>query len=88
MENKIEVCGKSVTLTKVEDTKFEGLHPNGIGAGYVKTGAAVNDVEVGNVFMVSSGMGVMRTSLVVGVNDDMTFNTENSVYKIEITDEK
>lgn len=79
-----DLIDKSIVLTKVEDTKFDGHHPNGINPGYVKTGkASVNLVE-GTPFLMLTENGYFRTSTIRKINDDMTFNTSNSVYKIEL----
>jgi len=84
----MEVIGKKVKLTKLKDTKFEGAHPYGIDEGYEKIGIAINELEVGQFFYVQKGMRQFRSSPVTKINDDGTFNTQNSLYKIEILSEE
>lgn len=81
MEN---IKGKTITVTKKTDCVFDGNHPNGIVEGYSKTGKALNDLTVGSSLVITynDGYGMFMTSTVMKINDDMTFETENSVYVI------
>lgn len=77
---------KKIKLTKLSDDTFEGNHPNGIYAGYVKTGYMKDLPKVGERFFVIGGM--FSTSIVTKeLNKNNIFKTTFSTYKIEY-DEK
>ena len=78
LENKL------VKLTKLEDTAFKGKHPMGINTGYEREGRSYDDIKVNESFAIITDRGYLKTSKVTKVNDDMTFNTLNSVYKVEV----
>lgn len=73
-------------LTKIQDTKFDGNHPNGINEGSKKEGTAVGPIVVDDVFYIFNGMtGFRRTSTVVSIEpvtnkNEVVFNTLNSKY--------
>ena len=80
------ITGKQVKLTKLEDTKFDGNHPNKMFVGIERTGIQTDELVIGRPFIIYGtklGNGFC-TSHVTKINDDNTFNTENSLYKIEI----
>ncbi len=77
---------KTVKLTKLDDTKFNGQHPNGINTGSVRTGKA-GRLQVDLVFYMLTDRGLFHTSTVTKINNDMTFNTLNSVYKVEVLED-
>lgn len=70
---------KTVRLTKLKDLRFEGDHSNGIHEGFVCDGILYAAPEVDCICVV----GGCHTSLVTKVIDRNTFETENSLYKIE-----
>ena len=76
---------KRVRLTKTSAIKFGDEHPNGINPGYVKEGYAISDLEIGDSFIVACNYKLFYTSTVQKIDEQaMTFETENSVYKLEI----
>jgi uncharacterized protein DUF1653 len=79
----IKTKEKRIKVTKLTDTRFSGKHPKGINTGYVREGIAFNDVEKDDCLVVEG----FRTSTIIKVNEDNTFNTLNSVYKVEFLDE-
>lgn len=80
---------KRVKLTKIGAIQFGENHPNGINTGYVKDGVACNDLEVGSFLMVACNYKMFYTSTIIKIDEEkMTFETENSIYKIELIDEK
>ena len=84
----MEIIGKKVKVTKLKN-ELEGEHPNGVNEGYEKTGIALNELIVGECFYVQKGMrGYFRSSIVTKINDDGTFNTQNSIYKLEMLEEE
>jgi hypothetical protein len=83
----INLENKKVRLTKVDDTKFNGQHPNGINTGSERVGMAFGNLEVDNAFYMATERGMFHTSRVTKINDDMTFNTLNSVYKVEVLED-
>jgi len=77
---------KMVKLTKVDDTAFNGQHPNGINTGAERIGKA-GRLAVDIAFYMLTERGLFHTSTVTKINDDMTFNTLNSVYKVEVLED-
>jgi len=73
---------KRIRLTKISDDEFQGNHPNGINAGYIKEGFFTDRPEIGECFYVDN----FRTSRVTYIIDDETFQTENSTYRLEYLD--
>lgn len=69
-----------IRLTKIKDLRFNGNHPNDINEGYVKEGEMLKPLTIGKRFYV--GMW-FSTSPVVKTNNDNTFETENSLYRID-----
>lgn len=69
-----------IRLTKIKDLRFDGNHPNNINEGYVKEGEMLKPLTIGERFYV--GMW-FSTSPVVKTNNDNTFETENSLYRID-----
>jgi len=67
-------------LTKLKDNKFEGRHPNDIFEGYIKEGLLMLQPEIGKVCQIQN----FRTSTITKINDDLTFETLNSTYKLEL----
>lgn len=79
---------KRVRLTKISAIQFGENHPNGINAGYVKEGVGITDLEVGSFLMVACNYKMFYTSTITKIDEEkMTFDTENSVYKIEILED-
>lgn len=68
-----------IELTKIKESD-NPRHPNNIEEGFVISGEMIDAPKVGNAFWVGHGW---RTSLVVKVIDDTTFETMNSVYRIK-----
>jgi len=83
----IKVTGMKVKLHKLEDVAFDGKHPNGINPGHEQIGKAMWEVVEGEGFSIQTYRGMFRTSRVTKVNDDNTFNTLNSVYKLELCED-
>ena len=85
--NKYE--NKAVRLTKIDDTAFDGQHPNGINVGYIKEGEV--NFEMTNehqcFFIHPTPDRFFHTSEVKKIeaqeDHDLAY-TVNSVYKIEI----
>jgi hypothetical protein len=82
-----------IRLTKVNDTRFDGKHPNGINIGYVKEGYI--NLEKSNehqCFLIIKDGRFFNTSQVLILEekeDHELAYTVNSVYKVEkITEEK
>lgn len=71
--------GFIVTIVKLSDDKFDGMHPNGIDEGYVKSGKAFKMPTVGERFFIGYNWA---TSEVTEIVDEVTFKTLNSTYKI------
>jgi hypothetical protein len=87
MEEKIKARPKiimptkrTVFIKKLEDTQFDGNHPNGINVGYERKGTFVAEPKIGERFCLLTGRGVFGTSNVTKIVDSNTFHTENSVY--------
>lgn len=76
--------GDSVILTKITDDKFNGEHPNGIIAGYTRSGILQHDIEVGMAVLVIGPARYLCTSDVTEIIDDNTFKTRNSTYNIDL----
>ena len=74
--------GDFVYLKKIEDTRFNGNHPNGIDVGYDRFGILSTDIEVGKKVHVENASRYLTTSFVTEIIDDNTFRTENSIYFI------
>jgi hypothetical protein len=70
---------RNARITKLEDTKFNGKHPNKINVGYVKEGILWQAPIVGQ----SCCVGSICTSVVTELINEGSFRTENSVYQIE-----
>ena len=72
---------KLTKLSEAPDPEF----PNNIPTGEVRIGLTMNPPEEGVPFGVIHSMSkYFRTSPVVKVNDDGTFETVNSIYKLEL----
>lgn len=73
--------GSVVKLTKIEDTKFNGVHPNRINVGVSYTGKLMIEPTLGcGVFIYND---TFHTSNITEIIDKNTFKTLNSIYKIE-----
>ncbi len=83
--------GKYIKLTKLEDLKFEGFHPNGVNVGNTTIqGICIDEPKIGESLFLHSGLGYSQcwTSKVVSFDkDEMLLTTKNSIYKIEIHEE-
>lgn len=71
---------KKIRVIKLSDNRFNGLHPNGIHAGYIKSGEELAPPTIGEPYWVGIGW---RTSPVTKIINSRIFETENSTYKIE-----
>lgn len=74
-------------VSKLEDTRFEGKHPNGINVGYTSTG--ILELELSNnhqcLFLIEGGH-YFHTSQVHRIEEFEGYDlvhTSNSVYKVE-----
>lgn len=83
--------GKYIKLTKLEDLKFDGNHPNGINVGNTNIqGICADEPKVGEPLIMQAGIiyGTCWTSPVKSFDkESMTLTTENSIYKVEIHEE-
>ena len=70
----------NITIVKLTDDEFDGYHPNGIYAGYVKTGICTNPPTIGDRFYIGYSFS---TSPVTELIDNLTFKTLYSTYKIK-----
>ena len=79
--------GVTIRLTKVNDTKFEGEHPNGINVGYIKEGTIhVDKSNEHQCFLLIEGDRFFNTSHVIALNEYEGYDlatTLNSVYRVE-----
>lgn len=78
---------RKIKLTKLSDDEFEGNHPNGIYAGYTKTGYIKDLPKVGERFYIS-GADFSTSIVVKELNENNVFETLYSTYKIEYLNEK
>lgn len=78
--------GDWVILTKLSDDYFDGMHPNGIYAGYYQVGELLENITIGERALVQGKRmdDRLHTSKVVDIIDDTTFKTTYSTYKIEL----
>ena len=78
--------GDYVKLQKISDDKFDGDHPNSINVGHTVYGKVLDDLKIGNNFMLvdvkGDSYGYFKTSFVLEIVDDNNFKTLNSTYKI------
>ena len=74
-----------VRLIKLKESK-NPKHPNNIEEGRVETGFMSSGPEVGKCFVISNASTYFKTSVVKKIIDENTFETMNSVYKIEMND--
>jgi len=81
MEIKVKK-GDYVLLKKISDDVFNGNHPGGINAGYVKSGHLHEDVKIGERVRISDQTRLLTSSLVTEIINEYTFKTENSTYHI------
>jgi hypothetical protein len=85
--------GKYLKLTKQEDLKFGGNHPNNINKGYVLRGWCVNEPIIGEQLFLymSNSLAVTPnawTSRLVNIDmENMILETKNSKYSIEIDED-
>jgi hypothetical protein len=80
VEIKDNEKSKIVILTKLTDNTFDGNHPNGIYEGHIEKGIEHFPPTIGERYRV--GM-FFSTSPVKKINNDGTFNTIYSTYKLE-----
>lgn len=78
--------GDWVILTKLSDDYFDGMHPNGIYAGYHQVGELIENITVGERVLVHGKRmdDYLYTSKVMEIIDENTFKTTYSTYKIEL----
>ena len=78
----MSIAGRLIEITKLSDDVFDGEHPNGIQAGYVKRGVVYEDPEPGSSFILVNGF---YTSNVKSWDPETgILKTKNSTYKIEV----
>jgi hypothetical protein len=70
------------SIIKLKDNKFKGQHPNGIFKGHTVLGFFEKPPTVGERFYIEC-IDFLFTSPVTRINDDGTFNTENSLYSLK-----
>ena len=79
--------GVRIKLTKLEDTKFNGVHPNGINEGYTREGVInVNYSNEHQCFLIIERDRFFNTSQVTKIEELEGYDlahTINSVYKVE-----
>jgi hypothetical protein len=85
-----DYIGKTVLVTKLEDLKFNGQHPNFINPGYTTTGQLAV-LDVGDYMYIApikmDDWNYLRTSIVESIKeneDHLLVTTRNSVYKVKI----
>lgn len=86
IKNKIQIdlsYFKYATLEKIEDSKFNGKHPNEINIGRKTHGVIIQYPLIGQ----SCCVGDLITSEVIEILDKNTFKTLNSTYKITYDNE-
>lgn len=90
MIHQQDYIGKTVLVSKLEDTKFGGQHPNFINVGYKKQGKLAV-LDVGDCMYVApvkmDDWNNFRTSTVTSIKeekDHLLVTTRNSVYKVEL----
>lgn len=83
----IRVTGMTVKVFKLDDKVFNRKHPNDINQGYEQIGKAMGEVVEGEAFYIQTDRGLFHTSRVTKVIDDNTFDTLNSVYKLELCED-
>lgn len=77
-----KILNKTVKITKIKDLKFEGKHSNKINEGFEMVGRATTELEIGQKFRLD--FLSFASSTVISIDEEnMTFSTKNSVYKIE-----
>ena len=77
--------GDYVKITKISDLKFKGNHPNNVYEGHSQIGRLVDFSEDNRCNVIGKGINdFLSTSMVVKINDDNTFETINSIYKLEL----
>ena len=75
---------RNIRAKKVEDTMFNGNHPNGINTGAVRGGWELKEPTIGEPYVLLDGPDRwFRTSLVTEIISPTRFKTLNSVYEIE-----
>jgi hypothetical protein len=87
-----------VKVTKIDDLKFGGKHPNGVDIGNIYEGYLMFEPAVKEPLLLVNpstfpNLGalnfhhnvVLRTSLIVKIENDLIY-TRNSIYKIETTE--
>jgi len=79
--------GQTIKLTKLQDIKFDGNHPNGINEGYTREGML--NIGLSNehqCFLIIEGDRFFNTSQVLKIEEreghDLA-HTVNSLYKVE-----
>ena len=70
-----------VRVTKVQN-KLDFPHPH-IPVGQVRIGYEVNPLAVGKQYIVLTDSKMFMTTVVQTIVDPTTFETENSIYKVE-----
>jgi hypothetical protein len=81
-----ELLGKKkrlAVLTKVADTEIQSGTTK---TGSIRNGFATKIPEKGEYFVLDCGMNKFQSELVLKVNDDCTFETVDSIFKLEIPD--
>ena len=80
--------GDLIKLTKINDDKFKGHHPNQINEGFSIIGTITNNVSVGDaLFLVTpedKRYHYFHTSVITEIIDESKFKTFNSTYEVEI----
>lgn len=88
----MSLVGKYLKLTKLEDLRFEGNHPNGINRGYVLQGWCIDTPEPGYALYLYTSKSIVTTpsawtSAIVEVDyEKMIVTTKNSKYSIEVVE--
>ena len=82
---------KTIRLTKLKDTAFDGVHPNGINEGYVKEGGVNFDMSTEHqcFFIHPTPDRFFHTSEVKKIEELEGYelaHTVNSVYRVDIVE--
>lgn len=69
---------RNVRITKISDS-YLPRYPINIFVGFIYEGYAPHELTINEIFIV----GIFHTSRVQKINEDGTFETQNSIYKLE-----
>lgn len=74
-----------VTIEKIKDNRFSGIHPNQINVGYTKTNYLHSPIRVGSSVIVGSFRTSKITKIFEWTAKSVEFETQNSTYRLTHT---